>query len=149
MEEKERQAHEAKIHRHLSKGKQVKNELGDILTLHSYMLRDNSDEVSEYEPDELSDLEIYLDPRDEQIEKLQGIIEVQQLEIQRILKGKEKPERKAYKKLDQSEKDELVLFAKSEGFVNKSHLARRFGISESSCRIILDEAGVIKIQKRT
>lgn len=141
---------QSKILAHLLEGGEVVNSQNELLKFSGVVLEDRSGDGDSVDLVDLVDYEIYVHPLQAEVDRLQAIIKLQNEKFQQLAKREEETSgRKAYVTLDTAEKKELCEYAKENPTENKTSIAKKFGISDSNCARILDEAGVRKTIKRT
>ncbi len=100
--------------------------------------------------EELEDYNVYIDPKDTEIERLRATIESQNKVIQDMVKKKnEKPERKKHVRLTAVQKAEMAQAVVDKPSIQNTELAETYNTSTSNVGKILDEMKVRSIKKRT
>ena len=133
------------IAKHLLKGGEIQDVEQNTWKLQMLTLEsENSAVTDEVDLSELDlNYEIYIDPRDVQIEELKDIIRQQSEVIQELSKKKQEPtDRKERVTLNHAQKRELIQYAKDHPKSKLQQIADMWEISHSSAHRILASAHV-------
>lgn len=148
--EEEIKSHIKEILRKLFLGKEIIDENKIIYTLEGVVIQtESSIRDKEISIDDLVDYEVYINPKDLEIEKLNKIIEKQNLTIQEMFREKNEPKIRVHKRLSAEEKKEACVYAIENPHISKRKISEKFGVSISSMLTILDEGKARSIIKRS
>ena len=136
--------------RHLSKGRDLIDQDGDILRIESIVFDNKSQNTTDtYDMGELESLTIYIDPRDTKIEELELIIKRQGEAIQNFSKEQKEPkQRKERVILNAKQVKEMCKYATDHPDVHTAEIADMWEISRSGAGRMLEEAKVRFPKKR-
>lgn len=136
--------------RHLSRGRDLMDQDGDILRIESVVFDNKSQNTTDtYDMSEIESLSIFVDPRDTRIEELEEIIKRQGEAIQNFSKEQAEPKhRKERVILNQKQEREMCEYAKNNPQVEVPQIADMWEISRSGCMRKLEAAKIRFPKKR-